>query len=112
MESIWGPVNGFFIAAYAEREEGGTFVTYAKVCRRRPDDYWTAECLFKLFGGEQHGSAEAALLHMRRLAYARIACIPPAAASMLDVALRSHDEHLYIPLASAIRSHVARASHF
>jgi hypothetical protein len=112
LEAIWGPVNGFYVAAYAQRKDTGEFVTYAKVCRTPPEDYWSARCLFKLFGGEHHGNEEAALSHVRRLAYAKIACIPPAAASMLDVALRADSDRLYIPVASAIRSRVARAWHF
>ncbi len=112
METIWGPVNGFYVAAYAERRDTGEFVAYAKVCRRKPDDYWTADCLLKLFGGEHHGTDEAALVHMRRVACAKIACIPPAAASMLDLALRTDAGRLYLPLATAIRARVARASWF
>lgn len=112
MEAIWGPVNGFYVAAYAQQRETGEYVAYAKVCRREPADYWSADCLLKLFGGEHHGNEQAALLHMRRVAYAKISCIPPAAASMLDMALATDAGRHYLPLATAIRARVARASWF
>jgi hypothetical protein len=111
VEKIWGPVNGFYVAAYAQRVgDERRFATYAKVCWRAPQDYWDAQCLFKLFGGEHHGSEEAALLHMRRIAYAKIACIPPAARTMLAIASRDDAARLFLPLASAIRSHVSHTS--
>lgn len=109
MEKIWGPVNGLYVAAYAEPMEGGLrYCSYAKVCFREPASYWEADCLFKLFAGERHTSAEAALLHARRLAYAKIACIPPAAVTLLDIAVRSASRKLLTPLTSAIRSRVSR----
>jgi hypothetical protein len=37
------------------------YTSYAKICRHKPEDYWTAECLFKLFGGENHVTVAAAL---------------------------------------------------
>ena len=62
MERIWGPVNGFYLAAYAlPTGDGEHFCSYAKVCWTRPESYWDADCAFKIFGGEHHGSLEAAL---------------------------------------------------
>ncbi|MDB5858727.1 MAG: hypothetical protein JWQ76_2416, partial [Ramlibacter sp.] len=62
MERLWGPVNGFYVAAYAAPVgDGERFCSYAKVCWIRPDSYWDADCAFKLFGGEQHSTAAAAL---------------------------------------------------
>ena len=62
MEQIVGPVNGFFVTSYAWPSMDGTrFTSYAKICRRKPADYWSANCLFKLFGGEHHETAAAAL---------------------------------------------------
>jgi len=62
MERIWGPVNGFYLAAYAApASDGEHFASYAKVCWTRPDSYWDADCAFKIFGGEHHASVESAL---------------------------------------------------
>ncbi|GAB3760118.1 hypothetical protein GCM10028796_08140 [Ramlibacter monticola] len=62
MERIWGPVNGFYLAAYASpADDGEHFCSYAKVCWARPDSYWDADCAFKIFGGDQHPSLEDAL---------------------------------------------------
>ena len=62
MEWIWGPVNGFWLAAYAAPAgDGERFCSYAKVCWTRPENYWEADCAFKIFGGEQHRSPEGAL---------------------------------------------------
>ena len=53
MERIWGPVNGFWLAAYAAPAgDGERFCSYAKVCWTRPENYWEADCAFKIFGGE------------------------------------------------------------
>ena len=62
MERIWGPVNGFYLAAYASPVgDGERFCSYAKVCWKRPESYWDADCAFKIFGGEHHRSVEGAL---------------------------------------------------
>lgn len=62
MERIWGPVNGFYLAAYAApAADGEGYCSYAKVCWKRPQSYWDADCAFKLFGGEHHRSLEEAL---------------------------------------------------
>jgi hypothetical protein len=109
MESIWGPVNGFYVAAYAAPAADGRYCSYAKVCCSLPPDYWQAQdCLFKLFGGDQHADPQAALLAVRRLAYGRIACIPPSARTMLELARREASPAILIPLTSAIRQ-VARS---
>jgi hypothetical protein len=62
MEKIAGPINGFYIAAYAwPSADGGRFISYSKICRTKPASYWDARCIWKLFGGEDHASAAAGL---------------------------------------------------
>ena len=62
MERIWGPVNGFYLAAYASPAgDGQSFSSYAKVCWSRPESYWEADCAFKIFAGEHHRTMEGAL---------------------------------------------------
>lgn len=62
MEKITGPIHGFYVVSYAWPSTDGTrYSSYAKICRTRPEDYWHAQCLFKLFGGEHHATAAAAL---------------------------------------------------
>ncbi len=62
MERIWGPVNGFYLAAYAAPAvDGDHFRSYVKVCWTRPESYWDADCAFKIFGGERHRTPEDAL---------------------------------------------------
>ena len=56
MERITGPHYGFYVASYA-CETGATgerFLGYAKICRRRPDSYWDANCLVKICGDRLH----------------------------------------------------------
>src|SRR6478672_655960 len=56
MERITGPHQGFYIASYAS-ETGASaegYLGYAKICRRRPESYWDANCLVKLCGEGLH----------------------------------------------------------
>jgi hypothetical protein len=110
VEKIWGPINGLYVAAYAAPvdDQLRRYGAYAKVCWREPQGYWGTECLFKLFGGEHHASAESALAQVRRIAFGKVACIPRAAVSMLDIASREESPRLLVPLASAIRWRVLR----
>jgi hypothetical protein len=63
MERISGPHFGFYIASYAceTGASGERFLGYAKVCRRKPDSYWDANCLVKFCGERLHGDSDAAL---------------------------------------------------
>ena len=80
MERIWGPVNGFYIAAYAAPAgKGERFCSYAKVCWTRPESYWDADCAFKLFGGEEHHTLEGAIGAAALTARAETALLPPPA---------------------------------
>ena len=77
MESIWGPVNGFYLAAYAAPvADGERFCSYAKVCWSRPHSYWDADCAFKIFGGEQHRTLAGALHAVEQEASNQISCLP------------------------------------
>lgn len=77
MEQIVGPVSGFYVASYAwPSMDGARFTSYAKICRRKPADYWSAECLFKLFGGEHHATQAAALATANLAAYEQIDDLP------------------------------------
>ena len=82
MERIWGPVNGFYLAAYAApTDDGAHFCSYAKVCWTRPESYWEADCAFKIFGGEQHRSLEGALEAVATEARNEISYLPRRARS-------------------------------
>jgi hypothetical protein len=83
MERIWGPVNGFYLAAYAApADEAGHYCSYAKVCWTRPRSYWDADCAFKIFGGERHRSAEGALSAVALDARLQVVQLPRPAASV------------------------------
>ena len=89
MERIWGPVNGFYLAAYAApTDEGDHFCSYAKVCWSRPASYWDADCAFKIFGGEHHRSLEGALTAVARDARNEITHLPRQARSLAEQRLR------------------------
>lgn len=91
MERIWGPVKGFYLAAYAAPvAEGEGYCSYAKVCWSRPASYWDADCAFKVFGGEHHRSAEEALRAAAAEAGSEIGSLPPQAQSL--AAQRRHDQ--------------------
>ena len=108
MEKIWGPVNGFFIAAYSIPVAGGErFCSYAKVCAQQPASYWDAPCIFKLFGGEDHDTEVAALAYARLAAQAQIERIPAREASLLGFACFNAAKQVVFPLASQIRHRVA-----
>ena len=88
MEQIVGPVGGFYVASYAWPSMDGTrYTSYAKICRRKPADYWSAQCLFKLFGGEQHASVAAALGKANLAAYEQIDDLPSLECSTFGLGL-------------------------
>lgn len=104
MEKTWGPVDGFYITAYAEPTgDGDRYYSYAKVCAELPESYWDAECIFKLFAGEHHASAEAALLSAQSMARSTIARIPAGAITLLELGLRSASRQLVHSVGAAIR---------
>lgn len=85
MERIWGPVNGFYLAAYAmPAEDGEHFCSYAKVCWTRPESYWEADCAFKIFGGEHHRSLQEALDAVSLEARGEVARLPGPARSLAE----------------------------
>ena len=108
MEKIWGPVNGFYIAAYAiPVANGERFCSYAKVYVHRPESYWDTRCIFKLFGGEVHQSGIAALACARIAAQTQIERIPSREPSMLGFPMFNEAKDIVFPLASQIRERVA-----
>jgi hypothetical protein len=92
MERIWGPLNGFYVAAYAAPvgSDGERFCSYAKVCWTRPNSYWEADCAFKLFGGEHHRSIEGALSAVTLDARNEVSRLPPHARSLAEQRQRDH----------------------
>jgi hypothetical protein len=85
MERIWGPINGFYLAAYAApTDDGESHCSYAKVCWSRPESYWDADCVFKIFGGEHHESAEAALKYVALEARNQISHLPSLARTLAE----------------------------
>jgi hypothetical protein len=109
MERIWGPVNGFWIAAYAAPSgDGSRWCSYAKVCAESPRTYWDAGAvLFKLFGGEYHSSPEAALLSAQLVARNSIGRIPSGALTLLELGLHSASRQLIFAVGSSIRHRMA-----
>lgn len=86
MEQIVGPVSGFYVASYAwPSMDGSRFTSYAKICRHKPEDYWSADCLFKLFGGEHHATVAAALATVNLAAYEQIDDLPSLACSTFGI---------------------------
>lgn len=92
MEKVWGPVNGFYVAAYAApaADDGEKFCSYAKVCWTRPDSYWDADCAFKVFGGEHHASGQDALNWVARAARDEITHLPSQAKTLAEQRMRDH----------------------
>ena len=91
MERIWGPVNGFYVAAYAAPiGDGDRFCSYAKVCWTRPESYWDADCAFKLFGGEHHHSLEGALSAVSVEARNEVSHLPRHARTLAEQRQRDH----------------------
>ncbi|MBI2772251.1 MAG: hypothetical protein HYX47_21710 [Burkholderiales bacterium] len=88
MERIIGPVNGFYVAAYAWPLPGQErYCSYAKVCRDRPESYWEADAIFKLFGGERHSCAEEAISGAARAAREQIDHLPPLECSTFGLGM-------------------------
>lgn len=105
MERIWGPVNGFYFAAYAAPVgDGDRFCSYVKVCWTQPASYWDADCAFKIFGGEHHASMESALAAVALEARNETAQLPPQARKLAE---RRRETHEVIPrlLVSAFFRH-------
>lgn len=79
MERISGPHLGFYVAAYAS-ETGGRgerFLGHAKICRRRPESYWDANCVVKLCGERLHTDARQALDEVVAVALRQLARLAP-----------------------------------
>jgi hypothetical protein len=109
MEKLWGPINGFYIAAYAAPVGAGDrYCSYAKICAVPPQDYWHAgDCIFKLFGGEYHATPEAALAAAHLAARNMIGRIPAGALTLLELGLRSASRQLIYSFGTAIRHRMA-----
>lgn len=106
MERVWGPVNGFYFAGYASpMGDGVRFASYAKVCWSKPDSYWEADCAFKLFGGENHSSLEAALASIAVQARDEIARLPPQARAIAERRQRHHTPVPRLLVSAFFRSH-------
>ena len=76
-------MNGFWFAAYAApMGEGDRFCSYVKVCWSRPDNYWDADCAFKVFGGEFHPTLAGALRAGAGKARYEVAHLHPQAQSL------------------------------
>ena len=77
MEKIVGPIHGFYVASYAwPSPDVSRYSSYAKICRHKPRSYWDAQCLFKLFGGEEHATAASALAMANLVAREQIDDLP------------------------------------
>lgn len=109
MEQAWGPVNGFYITAYAAPTgDGSRYCSYAKVCATQPQDYWDAtDCVFKLFGGESHATPEGALQAAQLVARNTIRRIPPGAITLLEMGMRNASRQLVHSIGAAIRHGMA-----
>jgi hypothetical protein len=85
MERIWGPVKGFYLAAYAAPVgDGRQFCSYAKICWTRPSSYWDADCAFKIFGGEHHRSIEGAIASVALDARNEVSHLPSHARALAE----------------------------
>lgn len=82
MERISGPHLGFYIASYAAETGAvsGGWLGYAKICRRRPESYWDANCLVKLCGEGLHGGADEAISEAEQRAIEQLRSLSPATA--------------------------------
>jgi hypothetical protein len=99
MERVWGPISGFYVAAYAApAADGESFCSYAKVCWTRPDNYWDGDCAFKVFGGEQHRTLQDAMDSVALDARHQIASLPAHARALAKRRQRDHREipRLYV----------------
>jgi hypothetical protein len=109
MERMWGPVNGFWVVAYAAPAGAGDrWCSYAKVCAAAPRSYWDAgTVVFKLFGGEYHSSPEAALLSAHLVSRNAIGRIPSGALTLLELGMASASRQLICAVGSSIRHGMA-----
>ena len=90
MERVWGPIGGFYLAAYATAAgEDGLYCSYAKVCWTRPSSYWDADCVFKVYGGAKHRSAESALRWVALCARNQIDRLPAQAKRLAEACWRT-----------------------
>lgn len=89
MEKIVGPINGFYVAAYAVQSANPSrYVSYAKICRTKPCSYWEADSLFKRFGGENHSTMAAALAMATLVARDQIDDLPSLECSSFGLDLQ------------------------
>ncbi|MBI5276990.1 MAG: hypothetical protein HY854_11055 [Burkholderiales bacterium] len=109
MERVWGPVNGFYIAAYAAPAgDGDRWCSYTKVCARPLASYWEGDqVVLKLFAGEYHSSAETALMAAQLVARNAIGRIPPGAVTLLELGLYRASRQLICSVGSAVQHRMA-----
>ncbi|MGZ5182396.1 MAG: hypothetical protein ACXWC2_18095 [Ramlibacter sp.] len=83
MECITGPHHGFYIASYASESGAPSegFLGYAKVCRRRPESYWDANCLVKICGEGLHADPQRAIQEVQQRALEQLDDLVPATAT-------------------------------
>ena len=104
MEIVDGPIDGFFVASYAARVgETGFFIAYAKVCVRQPASYWGADCILKLFVGEEYASMAEALAFASVAARARISRLQTRDLANLGSARLNTSRRRLVPLAFALQ---------
>ena len=105
MERTWGPIRGFYITAYAAPcGDGVRYASYAKVCVSPPASYFEAQCLFKMFGGDDHDTESDALAWARLIAQSQLERIPSREPSKLGFAAFDEAQQVVFPLASQIRA--------
>ena len=79
VERIVGPIRGYYIASYAcvMGDLGEHYLGFAKVCERRPEDYWVADACCKFSSAELASNAEDALENAEFQARMQIANMAP-----------------------------------
>lgn len=84
VERITGPHHGFYLASYAcEAGAGGDrYLGYAKICRRKPESYWDANCLVKICGDRLHADAALAVGEVEERALQQLRGILPQPQSL------------------------------
>ena len=103
MQSATRRPRRFYVAAYAARSlDGRHYAGYAKVCVRKPRNYWEAPCVFKLFGGDDHDTPEAAIASAKAAATEQIARLPAFDISQLGFPMFNEAREIVFPLAQAI----------
>lgn len=102
MDLVNGRLCGLWVTCYSVQLDSGRWASYAKVCPHEPTDYWHAQAVFKLFGGEDHRDEAEAIDAAFAAASRQIGRLPSRDLASLGFAIFDDAHNVAFPLAGEL----------